>query len=49
MASLRAKPYSSARCLQFLILTAARSIEARGARWEDSTLRAACGPFQRTG
>ena len=35
MASLRAKPHSSARCLQFLILTAARSIEARGASWEE--------------
>ena len=35
MASLRAKRHSSARCLQFLILTAARSIEARGARWEE--------------
>ena len=38
MASLRAKPYSSARCLQFLILTAARSIEAGGARWEEFDL-----------
>ena len=38
MASLRAKPHSSALCLQFLILTAARSIEARGARWEEFDL-----------
>ena len=35
MPNLRAKPHSSARCLQFLILTAARSIEARGVSWEE--------------
>ena len=35
MAHLLAKPHSSARCLQFLVLTAARSIEARGARWDE--------------
>ena len=38
MAHLLAKPHSSARCLQFLVLTAARSIEARGARWDELDL-----------
>ena len=38
MAHLLAKPHSSARCLQFLILTAARSIEARGAKWDELDL-----------
>ena len=38
MAHLLAKPHSSARCLQFLILTATRSIEARGTRWDELDL-----------
>lgn len=35
MASLRACPGVSARCLEFLILTAARYSEAAGARWDE--------------
>ena len=42
MADLLAKPHSSARCLQFLILTATRSIEARGTRWDELDLEGPC-------
>ncbi len=35
MKELAAREGVSARCLEFLILTAARSIEARGARWDE--------------
>lgn len=35
MSDLRQREGISARCLEFLILTAARSGEARGARWEE--------------
>lgn len=38
MTTLRARQHISAFCLQFLILTAARSIEARGARWAEFDL-----------
>ena len=39
MASLRARPAVAARCLEFAILTAARSGEALGARWEEIDLK----------
>ena len=39
MASLRARPAVAARCLEFTILTAARSGEALGARWDEIDLR----------
>lgn len=35
MASLRTRPAVAARCLEFAILTAARSGEALGARWDE--------------
>lgn len=35
MASLRTRPAIAARCLEFAILTAARSSEALGARWDE--------------
>ena len=35
IAELRAREGVSARCLEFLILTASRSGEARGARWDE--------------
>lgn len=35
MASLRGRPAVAARCLEFAILTAARSGEALGARWDE--------------
>jgi integrase len=38
MAALRTKDTTSARCLEWLILTAARSGEARGARWSEIDL-----------
>ena len=38
MASLRAREALAARCLEFTILTAARSGEALGARWEEIDL-----------
>ncbi|WP_186020374.1 tyrosine-type recombinase/integrase [Burkholderia gladioli] len=41
MVTLRATPGVSARCLEFVILTAARSGEARGATWEEIDLRRA--------
>jgi integrase len=40
MASLRNKDFLSAYCLRFTILTAARSGEARGARWSEMDLKA---------
>ena len=40
MASLRARPAVAARCLEFAILTAARSGEALGARWDEIDLAA---------
>jgi integrase len=40
MAGLRTKPFTSSHCLRFLILTAARSGEARGARWSEIDLAA---------
>jgi integrase len=39
MAALRARPAIAARCLEFGILTAARSSEALGARWDEIDLR----------
>jgi hypothetical protein len=39
MAALRARPAIAARCLEFAILTAARSSEALGARWDEIDLR----------
>ena len=41
MRELRARDTISARCLEFTILTAVRSGEARGARWEEIDLDAA--------
>jgi integrase len=41
MAALAGKSHVSALCLRFLILTAARSGEARGARWDEIDLDAA--------
>lgn len=41
MAELREREAVSARCLEFLTLTAARSGEARGARWDEIDLDAA--------
>ncbi|TSE29333.1 tyrosine-type recombinase/integrase [Tepidimonas taiwanensis] len=38
MAELKSKAHTSAACLRFLILTAARSGEARGARWDEIDL-----------
>ncbi|KVN95465.1 integrase [Burkholderia ubonensis] len=38
MVQLRALPGSAARCLEFVILTASRSGEARGARWSEFDL-----------
>jgi integrase len=40
MTSLRARPAVAARCLEFAILTAARSGEALGARWDEIDLAA---------
>jgi integrase len=40
MASLRARPAVAARCLEFAVLTAARSGEALGARWDEIDLAA---------
>ena len=40
MASLRSRPAVAARCLEFAILTAARSGEALGARWDEIDLQA---------
>lgn len=40
MTSLRARPAVAARCLEFAILTAARSGEALGARWDEIDLGA---------
>ena len=40
MASLRGRPAVSARCLEFAILTAARSGEALGVRWDEINLAA---------
>jgi integrase len=40
MAALRDKDFVSAYCLRFTILTAARSGEARGARWDEIDLAA---------
>lgn len=40
MASLRARPAVAARCLEFAILTAARSGEALGAHWDEVDLAA---------
>jgi integrase len=40
MAALRHKPHFSAYCLRFVVLTAARSNEARGARWSEIDLDA---------
>jgi integrase len=40
MASLRTRPAVAARCLEFAILTAARSKEALGARWYEMDLAA---------
>ena len=40
MVSLRARPAVAARCLEFAILTAARSGEALGARWDEIDLAA---------
>lgn len=39
MKELRARGGTTARCLELLILTATRSIEARGARWEEFNLK----------
>jgi integrase len=39
MTQLRARPAIAARCLEFAILTAARSNEALGARWDEIDLR----------
>ncbi len=41
MAALREREAVSARCLEFLILTATRSGEARGARWDEIDFDAA--------
>jgi integrase len=38
MAALKKRAGESARCLEFIILTAARSGEARGARWDEVDL-----------
>lgn len=38
MADLATRPGVSARCLEFIILTAARSGAARGARWDEIDL-----------
>lgn len=40
MAALRSRPAMAARCLEFAILTAARSGEARGATWDEFDLDA---------
>lgn len=40
MGALREKSYISAYCLRFVILTASRSSEARGAKWEEIDLAA---------
>jgi len=40
LAELRLRPATAARCLEFLILTAARSAEAIGARWSEFDLTA---------
>jgi integrase len=40
MEALREKQHFSAACLRFIILTAARSSEARGARWNEINLDA---------
>ncbi|WP_174944798.1 tyrosine-type recombinase/integrase [Burkholderia lata] len=39
MEALRATPGVSARCLEFTVLTASRSGEARGARWNEIDMR----------
>lgn len=41
MRELRSKPSMSAKCLEFAILTAARSGEARGLRWNEIDMQAA--------
>lgn len=41
MKKLRAHPGTGARALEFVILTAARSGEVRGARWDEINIRAA--------
>jgi integrase len=40
MADLRARPRDAARALEFCILTATRSVETRGARWDEIDLDA---------
>lgn len=40
MADLGSREGLSARCLEFIILTAARSLEARGARWAEIDIKA---------
>jgi len=42
LAALRRQPGHGARCLEFVILTAARSGEARGAAWVEIDFAAAC-------
>src|SRR5690606_9265236 len=42
MERLRAEPGIPARCLEFIILTAARSGEARGAMWSEIDLEGRC-------
>ena len=39
----------AARALEFTILSAARTSEAIGARWSESTRRQPCGPCPRRG
>ena len=47
--SLRALPGLAARALEFTILTAARTGEARFARWSEIDLRHASGPSPASG
>ena len=46
MVELRKRDSFGARALEFLILTAVRSGEVRGATWKNSTCALAPGPFQ---
>lgn len=47
MVKLRAVPGVSARCLEFVVLTASRGGEARGARWNEIDWHAEGGPVWR--
>lgn len=40
VAEIRKRTGNAARCIEFLIMTACRSVEARGARWDEIDLKA---------